>query len=281
MVKIGSTGDTKKYKSMRLINGKPKWVITDEYRNIINYSPTKEDIKFITDERYKPKKCCTCRIENINVTYLRCKCNKKECTRHLCHKCWDEYYRKNNPNSHPNLVKSITNIRTGNLNRNSEKGKSIIDQAVVAKILNIEDLNIKKDNFAYYIDLNDDKLGKIDVKGSIPRCCRAGYSERDKWTFDTRMKIDCDTYICIGYDFKRRNIEAVYIIPNEGWISSLTKLTITRNASKISKYDEFQIEDIDIYNNTYHSILSYLGNRKYFGVDDIKKWDRWCIKHDN
>ena len=86
------------------------------------------------------------------------------------------------------------------------------------------------------------------------------------------MKIDCDTYICIGYDFKRRNIEAVYIIPNEGWISSLTKLTITRNASKISKYDEFQIEDIDIYNNTYHSILSYLGNRKYFGVDDIKKW---------
>lgn len=59
--------------------------------------------------------------------------------------------------------------------------------------------------------------------------------------------MDCDTYICLGYDFKRENIETVYIIPNKGWISSLTKLTITRNASKCSIYDKFKIKDIEIY----------------------------------
>lgn len=260
-----------KYKSIRHINGKLRWIIVDEYDNIINRDPTNEEIKLIIDERHRPKKCCFCRTTG-DIKYIRHKCDKKDCTKILCYKCWDEYYRKNDPGSHPNLVKSITNIRTGNLDRNSELGKSIIDQAVVAKVLSIEDLNIKENNFGYYIDLNHWKLRRIDVKGSIPRCCRTGYSERDKWTFGTRMKIDCDTYICMGYDFKRKNVDVVYIIPNEGWISSLMKLTITRNASKCSIYDKFEIKDIEIYNNTHHSIISFLGNRKYFGIDDIKEW---------
>lgn len=43
---------------------------------------------------------------------------------------------------------------------------AILDQAVVSDVLNIEDLNIKFDNFTISIDMRDEKLKDIDVKSS-------------------------------------------------------------------------------------------------------------------
>lgn len=41
-----------------------------------------------------------------------------------------------------------------------------------------------------------------------------------------------------------------------------------------SKWGIFKVnEEIkNIYNGTYHSLLLFLGNKKCFGTDDIKKW---------
>lgn len=55
--------------------------------------------------------------------------------------------------------------RTGELSFNDTLGKVIIYQAVISKVLKIEELNIKMDNFKYYIDMEHDAYGKVDCKG--------------------------------------------------------------------------------------------------------------------
>lgn len=71
------------YKSLRIIDGKPRWVIIDEHDNIIDKNPTKERLKcLIVDNKRKKKvlkdrKCCKCGNtdtyidKNGNPTWLR------------------------------------------------------------------------------------------------------------------------------------------------------------------------------------------------------------------
>lgn len=178
----------------------------------------------------------------------------------ICRYCYDRY----SPRSTHTIMRSITNIRNGYLSVSSKHGKAIIDQAVVSKVLNIDDLNIKMDKFTWYIDMENSEDGKIDVKGATIL-----YGD---YHFQTERNIESDTYICIGYDKKRKNIDDVWKIPNEGRICNITSIKTVKNPSKTSIYNKFKIGDIEIYNDTYHNLLSYLGNRKYIGIDDIKKW---------
>lgn len=60
-------------------------------------------------------------------------------------------------------------------------------------------------------------------------------------------KIICDTYVCLGYDKKWRYIDAVYIIPNEGFICNIIEMKIIKNPSRSSKYHQFKIDN-NIYN---------------------------------
>lgn len=43
----------KRYKSYRIIDGKPKWVILDDNMNIVDKDPSKAELKYITPELYK------------------------------------------------------------------------------------------------------------------------------------------------------------------------------------------------------------------------------------
>lgn len=162
------------------------------------------------------------------------------------------------------VMKSITNYRIGNVKKDSDYGISMMSQAIVAKFLGIEDLTIKTNDFKYYIDAESKEYGKIDVKSST-------LQQYGIYCFANKMKIDCDTYICLGYDRPRRNIDNVYIIPNEGWINNLRHIAIPKNPSRTSKYDRFKV-DSNPYNNVYQSLLLYLEDKMYFGVEDIKKW---------
>lgn len=47
------------YKSLRLVNGKPKWILKDENYDIIK-SPTMGQIKSSLFEEDRPKRCCIC-----------------------------------------------------------------------------------------------------------------------------------------------------------------------------------------------------------------------------
>jgi len=196
-------------------------------------------------------------------------CDKKNCTKYFCSKCWQEDYRKL-PDSHNNIIKGLANSRTGNLDRSSESGKSIIDQAVVSKVLKIEDLNIKMNNFEWYIDMENDMYKKIDTKGSCLRIIRAGLLKYYIWSFHTYKKIDINTFICIGYDRNRNNIDFVWVIPNDRELITSESINITKGYSG-SKYGKFKV-DAKPYNDAYHSLMEFLKDKKYFGIEDIKKW---------
>ena len=44
-----------KYKSNRIIDGKPRWIITDENGKIINRNQTKEELKGLDVGHYKKR----------------------------------------------------------------------------------------------------------------------------------------------------------------------------------------------------------------------------------
>lgn len=179
---------------------------------------------------------------------------------YLCYKCYQDI--PVNYEIYRNKTRSMTQTRTGNLKIDSGRGKSLIDQAVVTKVLGIDDLNIKMDNFEYYIDASNEKYGKIDIKGSH------FYLIEEIWRFSTRGNIICDTFILLGYNHDRTNIDFVWIVPNENWKN---EIKIHKDAIKTSKYDRFKV-DPKPYNDVYYSLMEHLKNKKYFGAEDIKKW---------
>ena len=62
----------------------------------------------------------------------------------------------------------------------------------------------------------------------------------------------------------------VLIIPNEGWVCNLSNISVYKTF-RSSKYDQFKV-DPKSYNDAYQSLISYLGDKKVFGVRDIEKW---------
>lgn len=202
--------------------------------------------------------------------WYSCKCGKKDCTRYICNKCHMKIQSRL-PDSYHDADKSVKNIRTGNLDKDSSTGKAIISQAVVCKVLGAEDLNIKMDNFRWYIDLENEKYKKIDVKGPSLSVFTRNQFIYYYWRIDTNRKLDCDTYIILGFTFNRKNITYVWIIPNDENMYNVSNIKIWRTIRKISKYEQFKV-DPKAYNDAYHSLMEFLKDKKYFGIEDIKKW---------
>lgn len=212
----------------------------------------------------------TCEICGSDKTYIDCygrqswSHNKNKDGNwtggYLCNKCFSKY----DPYSHNNIRKYMRKVRIGGLGKSDNHYKSIISEATVCKVLGIENLNIKNDNFEYYIDTSHDKYGHIDVKARSP-------DDHDGWGFNTRRKIDCDTYFCLGMDYKWENIDAVFIIPNEDWLIDIARIVIPRYPKYRSRYDIFEVDHRQ-YNDAYHDLRLYLKDIKSFNIDDIKKW---------
>lgn len=244
------------------------WIVVDN--GILIRYPTKEDLKRTKLLTYnKTNICPICRKEN-NITdksILYPKNTRKfniggeliwYCERH------SGIYRQKLPNSGHNIIKLMAKCRTGSLGIESTVGKGIISQATVAKTLCIEDLNIKNDSLRCHIDMRNERYGGIDVKAESP-------DGTNRWDFHTSRKIHCDTYICLGMDRGWKNVDAVLIIPNEGRITSLNSIRVSRHPSRKSIYDKFRT-DAEPYRNTYHSLMSYLGDKKVFDIEYIKRW---------
>lgn len=176
-----------------------------------------------------------------------------------CKKCYSNGCQRL-PDSYNSVIKNLANFRTGNLGKDSETGKSLIDQAVVSKVLGIEDLNITMNNLEWCIDAQDDVRGKIDVKSS-----KLG---DDGWSFGNNRKIECDTYICLGYDANRCYIAKAWEIPNDDNVISICTIHIRMNSLK---YEKFEIDETS-YNDAYQSLRLCLKDKTHFGVKDIKKW---------
>lgn len=269
------------YKSARYIDGKTRIVITDENGNIIDKNPVKEQIKLaIPDKKRKSKGelenriCCIC---GSRITHKSSKGVYQWCReygikgwtgRWMCFNCNGNNYQEKDPNSQRNIIKSIRNLRTGNIKKDSEQGIVIITQAVVAKVNGIEDLNIKTDNYNYHIDMYKDIYGRINVEYSSFR-----YPHYNGWMFNSRRinivkNENYDTFILLCLGIGKINIQRVYIIPNIQKIKELWIIGINVNGSE---YDIFRV-DQNSYNDIFQNIMEYLKGKIYFSIEDIKKW---------
>lgn len=158
--------------------------------------------------------------------------------------------------------------------KDSNKGRTIIFQAVVMKVLGIDAATCCGANkkFPWLFDIMHDRYGRIDIKYSS--ATRMGCTER--YTFQTNRRVsmemvsrrECDTYFFLGCH--NGNIEDIYIIPNSGWIKSISAASIKRNTDD-SKYNEFRT-DAKPYNDAYRSLMLFVGSNVMVGIDDIKDW---------
>lgn len=268
------------YKSARFIDGKARIILTDENGIIIDKSPTKELIKLsIPDKKRKSKGelenriCCLCGNRDTHKTkgvpqWCREYGIKGWTGRYMCFNCSNNELQKKDPNSQNNIIKLIRNPRIGNIKKDSEQGMVFITQAVVAKVNDIEDLNIKTNNFNYHIDMFNEIYGRINVEYSSFR-----YPSYGGWMFNSRRiniikNENYDTYILLCLSIDKRKIQRVYIIPNNEKIKELWTIGININSSI---YDIFRINH-NPYDNIYQNIVAYLKNKIYFSIEDIMKW---------
>lgn len=182
--------------------------------------------------------CCRCGSNNTSSNWYRHydKNDIWDKKSYLCAKCYHVYYY--------DIIKSVLHCRNMSINDIfSDVGK--VAEFVISIHLDIPNLNIEKDNFNLSIDAEHEKYGKIDGKGAILRFGR--------WQFNTRRKIDCDTYICIGFSPDMENIEIVYIVPNEEYIHDITEISIYKDAYRDTVYYKFYV-DPGPWNDTYHKI---------------------------
>lgn len=232
------------YRSIRLINGKLKKVIVDEFGDIIE-CPTKDQIDMSIDDpkRYKPKACSECgsRYKLHKNEYI----NEKGywTKRFFCH----IHYTKRYNDEHRKI---LSNARTGNLDRYSSFGKEIIGQWIIGKTLGLKDLNLENDNFHERIDLSRHHLYlDIDVK-------TASYNRINMQWRINRVNINkFDTLMAVCMDMHElwKDVKKIFIIPFEviGGIKSIT--FIISPSLGFSKWEKFRVDEKP-YNDTYHGV---------------------------
>jgi hypothetical protein len=74
-INIGAKKIGKRYKLYRIVDGKPRWIIVDEHRDIINKTPTKEELKLVTKWNFKYNSTGMCEFIETNG---------ERCTEKLC-----------------------------------------------------------------------------------------------------------------------------------------------------------------------------------------------------
>lgn len=156
----------------------------------------------------------------------------------------------------------------------SPKGRLVIAQAVVMKVLGVSDLVIETKRFPWIFDIRHDKYGKIYVR----QASATGTGKTDAYRFviennkvnkKWKFRIEYDTYFFLGFS-REKIIEKLYIIPNKGWVKDLLAVSIYRNTT-LSKYDEFKIDNVP-YNNAFIDLMSYIGHSTIIDINDIEEW---------
>lgn len=243
---------TEYYIDWRLIDNKPRWIIVNKNKEIINRNPNKDELKGLKrvseknmrgprrKEQYNSTNICE-HIENSN----RCEnklypgnarqfnINGKSvwvCERH------SSKYR----NSH-DAIKSIADSRIDNLDSDSPKGKGDPYQLLACKLKGWIDLNKENDNYGFPIDCYDPKTGLFhQIKG------RRYSPKYGTWSFgrleiDRHKKFEDTTCYCTSKEGKI--IERKYRFPKKE-TKNITGITITKNPSRGTQwYEEYRIKD--------------------------------------
>lgn len=190
------------------------------------------------------RKCCVCGSDKSSGSW--CKYYDKNGywngTSWICSKCYATITRD-------------SDWKKGNLDPLSATGKGFIGQQIVAQTYNVEDCNIKMNNFHFYVDISKiSGYGYCEVKIRSFDILQGKY---EQWLFDTRREQDYDTLLTLCMDRNKpwKDVEEVYAFPWEIVIyRNKANITITRNSLKKDHwYDEFKIDEKP-FNEKYHNL---------------------------
>lgn len=228
-----------KYKSYRIINGKPKWIISDKNGSIVNKEPNKEDLKNL--EEYKKIKQYT---DEELLNYPR--------------KYYEKYGRVptgidfDNHREYPN--RKTYDRRFGSW----QKALKLVELDIESMIKNgIVKTNDQKARLAEMIVKHHFENRPIDLAGENHNSSCDGICPNGK-TYDVKSSWSCNG---TNYSFNIRNkykekIEIYYLL---GFNDNYTKLEYGwRVPAKISKRE--------------HLVVG--SNYNYeFNIDNMKKYD--------
>ncbi len=180
---------------------------------------------------------------------------------------WDciNCYEKFDPNSKGNIIKSIGNRRTENLDPNSSQAKGDIFEELTCRwrstvsTVPVENLNKKNDNYTRGTPIDhtiDSELGIIQTQGRL----YDPYNTR--WSFsgiEREWKKKFDVMICYCANKDKTLIERIYIIPFKKEIKDKRKsIGIYKNPNTWPPwYERYRIKDkkiLDHVNKIYQMI---------------------------
>lgn len=224
---------TNGYRSYRLINGKPRWVVVNNKGKIMNYEPNKYNLKdtFIWDLSYVYGDTCDkCKtgILNIKNAFREYSKDGDWTGRWLCKVCYDIVY-----NRYRDM--RITCCRSLTLSNDCTTAKGNNFEELTHIWRGVEILSIENNHYTGPFDHSrDQKLGTIQTKGS--------YGSE----FYTNNEIEkrFDYLICYCASRNGKIIEAIYIFPISEVICR-HGINITLNSSRSSWHEKFRVKDKD------------------------------------
>lgn len=217
-------------------------------------------------ENSESRNCCQC--GSIETTRYRgvehwhkCKCGKDLCTGWLCKICYTREHHKS-PDGYVTTINSMSKHDTGLLSIDSETGKGLIGEAIIAKVRKLGIVAIKSNNFRSKFDLSiDEEYRNIQVKIATPQ-----YGD---WYASIGKDHNFDILFGLCMDKSMKNVKRSYIIPVLDLLG--VKSISFRKNSVDSKWEKFRIDEKP-YNESCQSLMTHLKDKKFFGVNDISKW---------
>lgn len=259
------------YKSYRIIDEKPQWVIVDENGQIINRNPSKEELRRPGKEILLPYTRGNKKIIKYNDTNSCDICRKDFSLlgwthpyreyddkgnwtgRWTCNTCFQKVEHKK---------RMLSDRRTGNLNPNSNQALGDNLEELTDKLFETKRLSVFYDKYSRlpldHFDIPNsisvmiqDKL--VDLSGKVPQTTGRTYNPNGgQYSFghlERDYGKDFDIYIlyCISRDNKI--IERIYIIPkgefkNRTGVSIIKKPMNSRGTNSIVPwYEQYRITD--------------------------------------
>lgn len=251
------------------------WILIANDKKLIR-NPTEEDIKDAKLKSYSDTNICPeCVKENKIIdksilypgnAYRRTDETGRKTKEFLCQRHGYISYQRNDINSRNNIIKALSDRRTGNLTySNSILGDDC--QTLTCKLYGVEDLNKIYDNYEFPLDHSGHpELGLIQSKG------RRYNSFSERWSFAWQQnhfratKFDYGIFYCISKDGK--TIERIYIFPRNELIIrngiGIDKNTTTGRG--VAWYEKYRVVDKDIIDNA-NNLWKKIRNKKQPGIN--------------
>lgn len=237
-----------KYRSYRIIDGKPRWVIIDGEGRVVDRNPSKEELKLYQVQNFKHNEtniCSRCKKEKlVSEKALREYDTKGNLTgRWICFKCHMKE-QNNKPYSYKNLIKQMAGRRIGNSDLDHTSVLGDMCEDLSCKLFGAKNFNKENDNYRTPIDHWCKELGFFQTKGRL-------YNHIERlWGFcslerDWDKEFDKLVTYCISSD--GRIIERIYIFPLKEAIKRKT-ISIVKNLTykNCGWYEQYRVTDEEV-----------------------------------